>query len=289
MTAPGVKMEQDVYSRIETYEEGGRTVLKELRGRVESPAWTPDGRSLVYNAAGNLYRFDLGTKKSVQIHTGDCTSCNAAHVVSPDGKTLAISSGCNESTVSRVWVLPIGGGWPRMITEKYPSRVHGWSPDGTKLVYSAVRGGMSKICLVGLGEGSEEVALTGGADGCDAPELSPDGRSLWYHSTRSGRAQLWRMGADGSGQTQITFDERWSSAFPHVSPDGRRVAYLATPAGAAGAAAEIRLLDCKDGTTRTLVETSAGVEGMAVNSWSPDGKRLAFVSYQSHAVEVGSR
>ncbi|HEY9594249.1 MAG TPA: transporter [Spirochaetia bacterium] len=282
-------MEKDVFSRIETYDValGQRTVLKELRGRVESPAWTPDGKSLVYVAAGNLYLFDLGTKKSFQIHTGDCTSCNAAHVVSPDGKTLAISSGCNESKVSRVWVLPIGGGWPRMITEKYPSHVHGWSPDGTRLAIHAVWGGKSKICLVGVREGSAEVALTDGTDECDAPELSPDGRSLWYHSTRSGRAQLWRMKADGSGQTQITFDQEWNSAFPHVSPDGRRVVFLAFPGDTTGARCEARLMDSEGGSTKTLFELRAGAQGMTVNPWSPDGGRFAFVSYRD-GEEVGS-
>lgn len=35
---------------------GGRTVVKEFPYRIEAPNWTPDGRWLVYNSGGKLYK-----------------------------------------------------------------------------------------------------------------------------------------------------------------------------------------------------------------------------------------
>lgn len=275
-------------SVLETYDAatGARTVQKEFNGRIEAPNWTVDGKSLVYNSKGNIYLFSLETKKSVQIHTGNCNSCNNDHVLSADGKSLAISSGCGESLVSRIWVLPIGGGWPRMITEKAPSYLHGWSPDGKTLAYCAARDGEFDIYTIGLQEGSPEVRLTDAPGLDDGPEYSPDGRYIWFHSVRSGLAQIWRMKADGSEQTQMTFDEEWNNWFPHVSPDGRQIVFVAYHKGdvapdqhPADKNVEIRALS-EDGKTATLIQLFGGQGTMNVNSWSPDSRQFAFVSYR---------
>ena len=201
-------------------------------------------------------------------------------MLSADGRSLAISSGCNESKVPRIWVLPIGGGWPKIITERYPSRVYGWSPDGTTLAFRALRNGTFNIYVIALRERAEEVALTEGSDQCDGPEYSPDGRHLWFHSWRSGPAQLWRMKADGTQQTQITFDDGGSSCFPHVSPDGKQVVFFhyrregtALDAHSMSEKGEIRSIGIESGKTMSLIE-SMGEGSMEVNSSSPDSKEV---------------
>ena len=281
--------EKNLLSRLETYdmESGQRKVLKEFQGRIEAPNWTRDGKSLVYNSLGNIYLFNLDTRKSVQIHTGDCTSCTRDHVLSADGRSLAISSGCNESKVSRVWVLPIGGGWPKLITERFPSHVHGWSPDGTKLAFRALRNGKFNIYAIGVQEHADEVALTDGADEPDGPEFSPDGHYVWFHSFQSGHAQIRRMKTDGSQQAQLTFDDGWNSCFAHVSPNGRHVVYLsyrrddtALDNHNVNRNGEIRLTGNEGGKTTSLIELIGGEGTMDVNSWSPDSRKFAFVSYR---------
>jgi TolB protein len=276
-------------SILETFdmETGTRTVLMEFHEHIEAPNWTMDGKSLVYNSKGNIYLFNLETKKSEQIYTGNCNSCNNDHVLSADGKSLAISSGSGESWASRIWVLPIGGGLPRLITNKAPSYLHGWSPDGNTLAYCAERNGEYDIYTIGLQEGAEEIRLTDAPGLNDGPEYSPDGHYLWFHSVRSGLSQVWRMKADGSEQTQMTFDDKWNNWFPHISPDSKHVVYVSYHKGdvapdehPANKNVEIRAISNEGGVSTSLIQLFGGQGTMNVNSWSPDSKQFAFISYR---------
>jgi Tol biopolymer transport system component len=94
------------------------------------------------------------------------------------------------------------------------------------------------------------------------------------------------MKSDGSEQTQMTFDES-NSWFAHLSPDGKTVAYITYKKGdvapgdhPANKNVEIRLMSADGGEYRTLVQLFGGQGTLNVNSWSPCGKKLAFVSYR---------
>ena len=75
----------------------------------------------------------------MEINTDFATACNNDHVLSFDGKSIAISHGTKEDRRSRIYTLPIGGGTPQLITPLAPSYLHGWSPDGKWLAYCAFR------------------------------------------------------------------------------------------------------------------------------------------------------
>jgi Tol biopolymer transport system component len=95
--------------------------------------------------------------------------------------------------------------------------------------------------------------------------------------------QIFRMHPDGTGVEQITFDDRpnWS---PHPSPDGKWIVFLSYEKGVTGHPVnknvELRLLSLKDRKIKVLASFLGGSGSMNVPSWSPDSKRLAFVSYQ---------
>ena len=65
--------------------------------RSKRPNWTRDGALIVNTSGtdadwrGRLHRFDLATRQSTVIDTGERIRNNNDHVLSPDGKTLAIS------------------------------------------------------------------------------------------------------------------------------------------------------------------------------------------------------
>jgi len=268
---------------IETNE---RTVVKEFDEHIEAPNWMPDGKSLVYNSGGLIYRFDLESKQSVKIDTGACIRCNNDHVISTDGKVLAISAGTEDVRVSRVWVLPIEGGEPRLITEKMPSYLHGISPDGETLAYCAERGGEFDIYTMSV-DGGEETRLTNVPGLNDGPEYSADGQDIWFNSVRTGLMQAFRMKADGSGQTQMTHSDDMNSWFPHISPDNQKVVFVAYYKGdvapgdhPANKNIEIRLMNRDGSGLTTLMKTFGGQGTMNVNSWSPDSKRFAYVTYR---------
>ena len=276
-------------SLLETYDiqTGERALLKEFAGHIEAPNWSPDGKRLLYNSAGRLFWFDLATKRSERIETGVCASCNNDHVISRDGSMLAISSGCETAPKSRVWVLASAGGKPTLVTEKGPSYLHGWSPDGSTLAYCAERGGEFDVYTIRLEDGAQETRLTNAPGLNDGPEYSPDGRIIWFNSVRTGLMQVWRMLADGSGQTQVTFDAEWNSWFPHISPDGRKVVYLryrkddvAPGDHPPGKQVEICMVDSEGGKPVTLMRLFGGQGTMNVNSWDPESRRFAFVNYR---------
>lgn len=171
---------------------GTRTVVKEFPYTIEAPNWTVDGKWLVYNSKGSLYRISPDGKKGPEkIDTGAISGCNNDHCLSFDGKSIGISSSTPDYRQSRIFVCPVEGGEPTLITPVGPSYLHGWSPDGKTLVYCADRGGEFDVYSV-PSAGGKEVRLTTDPGLDDGPEYTPDGEYIWFNSVRSGLMQLWR-------------------------------------------------------------------------------------------------
>ncbi|MCA9973013.1 MAG: TolB family protein [Anaerolineales bacterium] len=278
---------RDSYSILETVDvhTGERTVLQQFDHVIEAPNWTRDGRFLVYNSRGRMFTFELASGQNRPIDTGFATDCNNDHVLSPDNSQLAVSHHTHEDAQSRIYILPLAGGVPRLVTEKGPSYLHGWSPDGQRLAYCAERGGQYDIYTISV-SGGPETRLTAEPGLDDGPEYAPDGRHIWFNSVRSGLMQIWRMDADGANPTHVV-QEAANGWFPHVSPDGRFVAYVAYGQDDVAPGdhppnkhVEIRLVPAAGGASRTIVKLFGGQGTMNVNSWAPDSHTLAFVSYR---------
>lgn len=278
---------RNVRSILETVDvvSGERTVWAQFDELIEAPNWTADGQRLIYNSLGHIYAFDLTTKTSTRIESAYVNQCNNDHVLSPDNRYIAVSHHTREDGQSRIYVFPLDGGRPTLITPLAPSYLHGWSPDGSTLAYCAERNGQYDIYTIPA-DGGVETQLTDTPGLDDGPEYSPDGKYIWFNSVRSGLMQIWRMEADGSHPTQMTSDES-NSWFPHVSPDGKQVAYITYRKGDVEPGdhppnkhVEIRLMPSEGGEFRTLVKLFGGQGTLNVNSWSPDSRQLAFVSYE---------
>ncbi|WP_379131176.1 TolB family protein [Paenibacillus sp. sgz500958] len=279
--------ERSIISILETVDiqTGKRTVLAEFDELIEAPNWTRDGESLIYNSKGCIYSFDIAARISTLIDSGFAVNCNNDHVLSPDHSQLAVSHHTREDGKSRIYIFPVKGGSPVLVTPLGPSYLHGWSPDGNTLAYCAERNGQYDIYTIPAA-GGVEVQLTDLPGLDDGPEYSPDGRHIWFNSVRTGLMQVWRMNADGSEPVQMTFDES-NNWFPHVSPDRETVAYISYRKGdvdpgdhPANKHVEIRLMSSNGGEYRTLVKLFGGQGTLNVNSWSPDSRQLAFVSYR---------
>jgi TolB protein len=270
-------------------ETGRREAVHASAQPFEAPNWTVDGRALVYNtsgrseARGRLHRFDLATRQATPIDTDFATRNNNDHVLSFDGTMLGISDQSTGDGESTIFTLPSSGGRPKRITTKSPSYLHGWSPDGKHLVYTGGRKGEYDIYRIASDGTGEEVKLTDTKGLDDGPEYSPDGKYVYFNSTRSGLMQLWRMSPDGKNPERVTSDEL-NNWFPHLSPDGKWIAFLSF-----GRDVEpddhpyykhvyIRLMPAEGGPARVIAYVYGGQGTMNVPSWSPDGRRLAFVS-----------
>ncbi|MCY1722182.1 DUF5050 domain-containing protein [Prolixibacteraceae bacterium Z1-6] len=274
-------------SRLEILdiESGFRKLIYETANHIEAPNWSRDGKYLIYNSDGRLYKFDLDTQRPAIINTGFATSNNNDHGISFDGKTIAVSHHLEENgkRESIIYTLSIEGGTPTRITAKGPSYWHGWSPDGKWLSYCAARNGNYDVYKIPT-SGGEEIRLTDAEGLDDGPEYSPDGKYIYFNSTRTGMMQIWRMKPDGSEQEQITIDN-YQNWFAHPSPDGKwliMISYLPkVPAGSHphNQRVMLRLMPANGGEIKTMAFLYGGQGTINVPSWSPDSKKVAFVSY----------
>ncbi len=287
LKAPRGKENRNVVSILETLdvETGERTILAEFENLIEAPNWTEDGEFLVYNSDGKIFKFNLSTNGSEMVDSKFVDACNNDHILSPGGKSIAVSHGTREDGQSRIYVVPFDGSNPILITPIAPSYLHGWSPDGWTLSYCAERNGQYDIYTIPI-EGGVETQLTDLPGLDDGPEYAPDGKTIWFNSVRSGLMQAWKMDANGENPTQMTFDDA-NTWFPHVSPDGKQVACITYAKGDVTPGdhppnknVEIRLFPASGGTPRVLVKLFGGQGTLNVNSWSPDSKKIAFVSYR---------
>ncbi len=279
---PGVKPQ--LISTLETVAIGSkdRRVTWWTTNLIEAPNWSRNGAQLYFNSKGRIFSVPQAGGEPVLIDTGFAIRNNNDHGLSPDGAQLVISDQSQTDRKSRIYTLPIGGGAPKLVVEAAPSYWHGWSPDGKTLAYCAERGGEYDVYTIPVSGGSETRLTTAkGLD--DGPDYSPDGKHIYFNSDRTGRMQIWRMKADGTEQEQVTSDE-WNNWFAHPSPDGKWLVFLSYELDVKGHPENkdvtLRLMSLADRKIDVLAKLFGGQGTINVPSWSPDSRKLAFVSYQ---------
>ncbi len=253
--------------------------------RYAAPEWTPDGSGLIVNGGGHLWRLPLSGGTPAPIPIGSATSVGVNHALSPDGKSLAFTAG-------PIWKVPAAGGEPVRVTADTGNYVHGWSPDGQRIAFSADRGRGLDVFSIPAAGGSER-RLTTSRRADDAPQFSPDGRWIYFVSDRAGSRDIWRIPAAGAGPADaraqpITGDDR-DDAAPRPSPDGKSLIYLSYPPRTGPNAVDrdvlIRRLPLGDGrSARSRPQDIARIVGghgtLGARPLSPDGRKLAYASFE---------
>ena len=283
--------------QIHDVETGKTQLLKKFDSVIEAPNWSADGRFLTYNSEGRIYRYEIASDSISEVPSYFVNNCNNDHVLAPDGSGLYVSHHTKEDALSRIYKIFFDGRMPVLVTPLAPSYLHGVTADGKMLAYCAERNGEYDIYTIPAA-GGNEIRLTTARGLNDGPEYDVYGGFIWFNSMRTGRMQVWCMRADGSGQTQMTFDPHWNTWFPHISPDATRVVMVAyhekdvrPGEHVPNKNVEIRLMERKNcaipqncaeawNKPRTILKLFGGQGSINVNSWAPDSKRFALVSYE---------
>lgn len=267
-------------------ETGLRKIIFSSAHSIQAPNWTPDGKTLIFNSKGHLFRYDLETNTVNPLNTGFAVNNNNDHVLTFDGKLMGIShhSADNEGR-STIYYLPVeGDSTPVRVTKPGAgaSYLHGWSPDKTKMIFTGDRNGQYDIYSVDVATG-KETQLTNFKTLDDGSEYSPDGNYIFFNSVRTGKMKIWRMDADGKNQTQLTFDG-YNDWFPHVSPNKKSIVFISFPKDINPGDHPfykhclLRMMPYEGGVPKVIGYIYGGQGTINVPSWSPDSKRIAFVT-----------
>jgi TolB protein len=291
---------QHLRSRLFVYDlrDGSSHLVYSADSIWEAPNWSPDGKYLIANSGGAIYKFVLGqysTAEPQKLAIPSNFQCNNDKGISPDGKKIAFSATVPPHKGSQVFLADADGGNIKLMASDSPSYFHGWSPDNKTLAFVAQRNGSGQfdIYAIPANGGDAEKQLTSNIHHDDGPDYSPDGRWIYINSDRAGKEAIWRFPADGAGtndaKAELVVNDQLEDWFPHISPDGKKMLYIGYPAGTPNhnprtAHIELKLVALGQGdiaaSTRTLVEGIGGQGTMNVNSWAPDSMRFAYVTYE---------
>ena len=267
----------------------------------EAPNWSPDGKYLISNSGGAIYKIELrpdGAAETPQkLAIPADHRCNNDKAISPDGTMLAFSANVLPQRGSQVFLANADGSGVKLMAADSPSYFHGWSPDNKTLAFVAQRNGSGQYDIYSMpAGGGPEKRLTENIHQDDGPDYSPDGKWIYINSNRSGTWDIWRFPPDGAGPgdskaERITSDEL-EDWFPHPSPDDKWIVFLSFPKGTPGhnvkTNVQLRIIPMpnaapgKSGaeSIQSLAQIFGGQGTINVNSWSPDSKKFAFVSYE---------
>jgi TolB protein len=287
---------QRLRSKLSIYDVSTQTVrvIHKADAVFEEPNWSPDGKSSLFNQGGELFTIPADGGEAVAIDLKGLGRCNNDKGFSPDGKQIAFSSS-GQGKGSQVFTVASTGGEPKQIVPETPSYFHAYSPDGKYLAFVARRNGNFDLFRVPA-EGGLQEQLTTNTGYDDGPDYSPDGKWIYFNSNRSGKWAVWRMPAAGAGKEdakaeQVTFDEveDW---FPHCSPDGKWLVFVSFPKGTKThddrmPGMELRMMPIpgeklERTPSRLLVTFFGGQGSINVNSWAPDSRRFAFVTFEPY-------
>ncbi|MBA2260273.1 MAG: serine/threonine-protein kinase [Acidobacteria bacterium] len=260
------------------------------------PAWSPDGKQLVFGteeiqkpasrlSVSSLWIADVAGGEPRKIHDGDA----AQPSWSPSGRRIAFWS--NTGGQRDIYTIPAAGGQRVAVVEDAPlDWCPVWTPDGRYLYFASNRGGAMNLWRISIDEssgnvrGAPEPVTTGVQAASELPSLSKDGSRLAFRSSVSATnpVSIPFDPITRRAGTPVVLSQANSTRAPAaVSPDGQWIAYANI-----GEFQEDLFIGRRDGGAIRRITDDAARDRLP--TWSPDGKSLLFYSNRGGEFEIWS-
>jgi TolB protein len=262
--------------------------LPQLTNAPNSLTWGPDSKELVYSMGGSLWRQALDSLQARQLTDGPGYAYQPDWA--PDGKSVVYVSYQNDAM--ELWLLDMASGDAKQLTKGGAVNVEPrWSPDGKKLVWVSTQynrrfhvfvadvkdGALGNVTRV---TGETKSALPRYYYSAYDMEINPvwtrDGKEILFVSNRGrihGTGGFWRVKAEtGAEAREIHYEETSWNARPDFSPDGSRMVYSSY------LGRQWHNLWVMPANGGDAFPVSYGDWDQTNVRWSPDGKKLAYIS-----------
>jgi Tol biopolymer transport system component len=237
------------------------------------------GGTLAYAAAGSqdhrLVWVDR-TGREVGVAASDDGWRDVA--LSPDGAHAAVQRIVPDA--NDIWTIDLVRGVPSRFTvlpDADDDPV--WSPDGTTIAFSSIRGGVPGIYRKPLGKDADEELVFTNSATIHPTTWSPDGRFLLFEQTDPATASdIWVLPMQGDRSPHPYLATRFSEAEAHFSPDGKWVAYTSDESGRS----EVYVQSFPEPHEKVQMSTRGGVSPR----WAYSGRELYFLSIERRLMAV---
>jgi TolB protein len=261
-TSPGIK-------EIAISDIGGKNILKLTSNNTlcVEPAWTPDGKSLVYTLYGKSYadlvQMDISHRKSRRV--AQYPGLNSGGSVSPNGRNLALILS-RDNTVELYLKSLDGSSLKRLTNSPAVEGCPCWSPRGSQLCYASDEGGSRPhLYTMDVPSGTNVRRLPTIGSEAVSPDWSADDKIV-YSAKSGGEYNLAVINMKGgdcdviTGQPIINSGGSWEG--PSWAPDRRHVVCERV----SGSKSSIFIVDARTGKFKEII---SGRMNCSMPSWSP--------------------